>query len=90
MLCHGVTRKRGRDIPDCVPQEEQKLKADQRLACGTIKVAVIEGDAGCPYLIASSVYDSKPVYYLSIVTHEHKWVVKQKMVYNIIQKRMKY
>eukprot|EP00957_Ditylum_brightwellii_P185527 14125107-Ditylum_brightwellii.AAC.1 len=79
VLCHRVTRKGGRGIPDHVQQEEQKSKADQRLACGTIKAAVLEGDAGCPCLVASSVYGSKPVHYLSMTTHELKWVVKQKM-----------
>eukprot|EP00957_Ditylum_brightwellii_P149143 11357731-Ditylum_brightwellii.AAC.1 len=46
VLCHGVTRKGGRGIPDCVQQEDQKSAADQRLACGTVKVAVLEGDTG--------------------------------------------
>eukprot|EP00957_Ditylum_brightwellii_P066305 5033248-Ditylum_brightwellii.AAC.1 len=49
---------------------------NQRLICGTVKTDVIGGDAGCPCLVASSVYDSKPVHYLSMVTHELKWVVK--------------
>eukprot|EP00957_Ditylum_brightwellii_P041759 3162387-Ditylum_brightwellii.AAC.1 len=78
-LCHGVTGKGCRSMPGCVQQEEQKSKADQRSACVTVKAAVLEGDTECPCLVASSVYDSKPVYYLSMVTHELKWVVKQKM-----------
>eukprot|EP00957_Ditylum_brightwellii_P192688 14672085-Ditylum_brightwellii.AAC.1 len=75
VFCHGVTRKGGRGIADYVPQEEQKSKADQRLACGTVKADILEGDGGCLCLVASSVYNSMPVHYLSMVTHELKWVV---------------
>eukprot|EP00957_Ditylum_brightwellii_P207602 15353701-Ditylum_brightwellii.AAC.1 len=80
VLFHEVTTKGGRVILVCVQQEEQKSKVDQKLACGTVKAAVLKGNAGCPCLVASSAYNSKPVHYLSMmVTHELKLVVKQKM-----------
>ena len=38
----------------------------------------LEGDPGCPCLIASRVYDdAKPVYYLSMISNKVKWIVKR-------------
>ena len=47
-------------------------RKDQLKVRGTVKAAVLEGDKGCPNLIASSVYDSKPVHYLSMILEEVK------------------
>ena len=68
VLCHGVARKSGRGIPPSVLQEEVKNITQQRDVRGTVKAAVLEGDLGCPNLVASSVYDTKPVHYLSMVS----------------------
>lgn len=50
---------------------------------GTVKAAVLEGDPGCPNLIATSVYDTKPVHYLSMISEEISWQVEEKKVYNV-------
>ena len=69
VLCHGVTRKAGRGIPESVLQEEVLNPTAQRAVRGTVEAAVLEGDLDCPNLVASSVYDStKPVHYLSMVS----------------------
>ena len=68
VLCHGVARKAGWGVPKCVLQEEVKNVNHRRAVRGTVKVAVLEGDPGCPNLIATSVYDTKPVHYLSMVS----------------------
>jgi len=60
---HGVTCRVG--IPACVIQEEVKNKKQHMLVRGTVKVAVLEGDPECPNWVASSVYDTKPVHFLS-------------------------
>ena len=39
---------------------------------GTVKVAKLEGDPGCSYLIASSVYNTKPVHYFSMISNKVK------------------
>ena len=64
---HGVTRKGMRGIPSCVKQEEIKSREGQLQVRGTVKAAVLVGDDDCPDLVASSVYDTKPVHFLSIV-----------------------
>ena len=43
----------------------------------------MEGEPGCPNIISSSVYDMKPVHYLSMVSESIQWVEKEKMVYNV-------
>ena len=83
VLVHGVTRKGMRGIPACVTQEEQKKRSDQVAARGTVKAAVLKGDPGCPNLIATSVYDTKPVHYLSMICESIKWVLKERNVYNV-------
>ena len=80
VLCHGVARKGQRGIPKCVAQEEIKNKQQQNAVRGTVKAAVLEGDDQCKNLIASSVYDTKPVHYLSMVCSELKWKVNEKSV----------
>ena len=37
----------------------------------------------CPDLIATSVYDTKPVHHLIMSSEELKWVVCEKDVYNV-------
>ena len=50
---------------------------------GTVKAAVLEGDLDCTNLVALSVYDSKPVYYLSMVYSKLRWVEVKKDVCNV-------
>eukprot|EP00536_Pseudo-nitzschia_multiseries_P014798 jgi/Psemu1/40172/gm1.40172_g len=83
VLCHGVTRKANRGIPDCVFQQELKNIRAQWTVRGTVKATVLEGDPECAFFIAPSVYDTKPVHYLSMVTSVIKWVEKEKVVYNV-------
>ena len=52
-----------------------------------MKVEKLEEDPGCPCLIASSVYDTKPVYYLSMISNKVKWIVKEPLVYNVETKQ---
>ena len=83
ILCHGVTRLGMRGIPPSVQQTEVKNRNQQILVRGTVKAAVLQGDDDCPNLIASSVYDAKPVHNLSMVSNEVKWIEVTKDVYNV-------
>ena len=83
ILCQGVTRKGMRGIPPCVLQVEQKSRKDQIKVRGTVKAALLEGDAACPNLVACSIYDTKPVHYLSMVCNTLKWVVMEKPCFNV-------
>ncbi len=55
VLCHGVTRKSGRGLPNCVIQEEVKNKKEQEKIRGTTKAAVLTDDPECPQMVAFSV-----------------------------------
>jgi hypothetical protein len=46
-----------------------------------VKAAVLRGDSDCSDLVAVSIYDSKPVYFLTMAAEEIKWVECQKKVY---------
>ena len=56
VLCHGVTRKGVRGIPDCVKQEEKKSRTEQIKVRGTVKAAILMGDDRVPCLIACIKY----------------------------------
>ena len=83
VMVHGVTRKGMRGLPKCVIQQEVLNRKRQLQVRGTVKAAVLLGDPQCPNLVASSIYDTKPVHFLSMVCTEVKWVLKLKKVYNV-------
>ena len=85
---HGVTRKDLKGIPSCVMQTKLDNKDMAQKARGTIKVAVLEGDPGAKYLLAISIYDSKPVYFLSSVLDRVYWQIKTRKVYNPSTRKM--
>jgi hypothetical protein len=66
VLIAGVTRQGMRGLPKAVIQEEVNTPSAQMQVRGTVKVAVLKGDPGCASLIAASVYDTKPVHFLSM------------------------
>jgi hypothetical protein len=82
VLCHGVARKSGRGIPKSVIQEEMKKKTDQDRMRGTTKAAVLTNDPDIPDLVAFSVYDTKPVHFLSMACTGLKWIEKKKKVFD--------
>jgi len=78
----GVVRKGGRGLPPAIFQEEVKNPKEVQQVRGTVKVAVLKGDPGCPDLIAASVYDTKPVHFMSMAAELIQWVRKQRLVFN--------
>lgn len=88
VLCAGVTRKGMRGIPSCVIQQEVISRIQQRQVRGTVKAALLEGDPKCPGLVATSIYDVKPVNMLSMYCSSLKWMMKEKEVYNVETNRV--
>ncbi len=82
VLCHGVARKSERGLPKSVIQEEAKTKSQQDKMRGTTKAAVLTGDPEVPDLLAFSVYDTKPVHFLSMACTGLKWIEKKRRVFN--------
>ena len=83
LMVHGVERKGVRGIPAVVKQEEVKNRKKQIQVIGTVKSAVLQGDKECPDLVASSIYDTRPVNFMIMVCTEIKWVEKIRKVYNV-------
>jgi hypothetical protein len=84
----GVTRKGMRGLPSCVLQDEAKNKKEQMKVRGTVKAAILLGDPACPNLVATSVYDTKPVHFLSMSCDSIKWIVKTRDVYCVDTKKI--
>ena len=78
---HGVTRTDDCGIPKCVIQTEfpNSQIADEHQ--NAVKAAVLEGDSIIKDLVAISLYDSQPVYFLSSVILYVKWTQFWKKVY---------
>ncbi len=84
VMVEGVTRTNARGIPRQVLQYEAQAKEDQARLRGTTKAAVLSGVPAledCP-LVACSVYDSKPVHFLTTCAERIKWITKSKPVYD--------
>ena len=71
------------DIPPSVLQAEQNPRKYQIKVRGTVKAALLEVDDSCSNLVACSIYDTKPVHYLSMVCDTLKWVVMEKPFFNV-------
>jgi len=48
----------------------------------TVKAAVLKGDEVCSGLVSVSLYDIKPLYFLSMVCENIIWIKKMRQVYN--------
>ena len=82
VMAHGVARMSGRGVPKLVLQKEVTKKSDLENVRNTVKVAVLKGDSVCKPLVCISLYDSKPVYILTTVCSEVKWIGKKRKVWH--------
>jgi len=88
VMIAGVTRKGGRGLPAFVLQSEKTTKVEEEKVRGTVKAAVLNGDPLCPSLVAVSVYDTKPVHFLSMICESIAWIQKERQVFNVETNRM--
>ena len=88
VLVQGVCRVSGRGFPEFAKQHEIKDKTELERARGTVKGARLTGDPLCPDLVAVSVYDTKPVHFLSMTCDEVKWIRKTRKVFDKAKKKM--
>ena len=72
-----------RGMPSLVIQYEVHNKKKQIEVRGTVKVAVLQSDKNYPNLVASSIYNTNTVHFLSMASTEVKWVSKMREVYNL-------
>ena len=82
-LTHGFTREVTRGIPLCITQEELKSKKATIDTRGTSKEAFTEGYPKCTNLIEARIYDTNHVHYISMVSEELNWFVREKYCFNV-------
>ena len=75
VMIHGVCRV-SRGIPTCIQQVAVTKKEDLLRNRGIVKASVLKGDAKCDGLVAASLYDSKPVYFISNACERIEWTKK--------------
>jgi hypothetical protein len=88
VLINGVTQTGMRGLPQSILQAVQTTRKAVMAVRGTVKAAVLVGDPACPNLLATSVYDTKPVHFLSTVCENIKWMVKERLVFNVETMKM--
>ncbi|KAK3240642.1 hypothetical protein CYMTET_49530 [Cymbomonas tetramitiformis] len=72
VLMGGVARTHARGVPDCVMQCEARSKADRERSVGTVKIARTQDFK----IFAASIYDSKPVHFLTSIHNKANMVDK--------------
>ena len=82
ILLHGVTHKSGRGFPASIMQEELHNIKEQEKVRGTFISAELVGNSKCPSLTSVSVYDTKPVHFLSMEVDHIKWTENKIEVYD--------
>ena len=87
-MVHGVCRASKWGLPKSVILPEVKGKTNIAKARGMVKAVVIKGDSKVENLVSFSVYDTKPVHFLSMDATLLKWERNQKKIYNSSQNRM--
>jgi len=85
---HGVCRTHLQGFPSMTVQQELNKKNEIEKVRGTVMGAKLVGDSGCPDLLAVSVYDTKPVHFLSMACDSVKWIEKSRRVYDKSSKKM--
>ncbi|KAK3259002.1 hypothetical protein CYMTET_31980 [Cymbomonas tetramitiformis] len=78
VLMGGVARASSRGVPDTVVQTEARSKVDLARQVGTVKIARTEDFK----VIAVSIYDSKPVHFLSSIHNRVNMVEKIREVWD--------
>lgn len=83
VMVHGVCRTSGHGLPKCVIQREtSNSRRTMQMSRNKTKAAVLVGDPACLNLVAFSVYDKKPVHFLSMAAEHLKWVTMSRSVYD--------
>lgn len=88
VMIAGVARTSGRGIPLSVLQYEKKDQKEVVRVRGTVKAAVLMGDKSIPNLVAVSVYDTKPVDFISTICNSIEWVPLARKVWNESKQEM--
>ena len=82
VLIDDVIRKVMRGVSHFLIHEEQKIINRQEKQLGKKKAAIFLGNSSRPNMICTSVYDTKPVHFISMSCEKIGWVVKEMKVWS--------
>ncbi|KAK3251406.1 hypothetical protein CYMTET_21062 [Cymbomonas tetramitiformis] len=85
VLMGGVARPHARGVPESVIQSEARSKADLERAVGTVKVARTADFK----IVAVSIYDSKPVHFLTSIHSKVSMVDKVRQIWDAQENKKK-
>ena len=77
-------------MPEIFTQEEFKINKSHIHTRGTTKEKVMERYPKHTNLIEAILYDITPVHYISMVSEQLKWAVKEKECFNVETVKVKY
>jgi hypothetical protein len=80
IMCSGVARKN--QVPPELSMDVVTSEKDLARVKGTVKAAVLMGDKRAPFLVGATLYDSKPVRFLSYFVTGIWWVEKIRQVWD--------
>ena len=87
VLCGGTCRTWGRGLAPNVIQKEVKSKSQQGEVRGTVRAAVLMNNPNAPNMLSISVYDTKPVHFLTMHEYSVVWVKCKRLVYNKVTRQ---
>ena len=70
---HGVTQEKVKGVPSCLFQKKDTSKIAHAKGRWTLKVTTLKGDPSIPGIVALSLDDSKPFYFMSNACEVFKW-----------------
>ena len=81
-MTHGVFRVHDRGLPPCIIMVEQTTDVSKVQARGSVNAVVLKNDTKVKDVLTFSVYDTKPVHFISTAATSLKWVNKKRRVYD--------
>ena len=87
-MFHGVAREKFKVVPSCLFQKKETSKIAHAKARWTLKVATLKGDPSIPGIVALSLYDSKPFYFMSNACEVVKWNKMTRKLWSKVKDRM--
>ena len=78
VMIHGACRTHDRRLPHFVIQKDVTTKQAKQVARGTVKAGILQKDKKVSNSVAFSVYDTKPVHFMSTTAKSLRWITKKK------------
>ena len=82
-MFHGVARDKGKGVPSCLFQKKDTPKIAHAKARWNLKVATLKGNPSISDIVALSLYDSNPFYFMPNVCEVVK---RNKMMHKVWSK----